>query len=247
MLTRLLSIPTALLASAALLLGAAPGSARADDGSSSDVADSAAAHPNQFRLGMYYIHSAVSADDLSGPFVPPGLNLRVKDMYTPYFAYVRRLSPHFELELAAGWPPLAKTIARGPAYLGSVPYNGQEISTARWFGPTLLLNFKLFDETHRFRPYFGLGVNYTKFYSRRSTPAGNAAAGGPTSIDLPASVGPAADVGLSYRVLDRLTVYASYSYSYVASRLTANTGGVIRTSHVNFGPRALVISAGWSF
>src|SRR6185312_5961126 len=138
MLTRLLSIPTALLASAALLLGAAPWSARADDGSSSDAADSAAAHPNQFRLGMYYIHSAVSADDLSGPFVPPGLNLRVKDMYTPYFAYVRRLSPHFELELAAGWPPLAKTIARGPAYLGSVPYNGQEISTARWFGPTLL-------------------------------------------------------------------------------------------------------------
>ncbi|HXS26253.1 MAG TPA: OmpW family outer membrane protein, partial [Steroidobacteraceae bacterium] len=185
MLTRLLSIPTALLASAALLLGAAPGSARADDGSSSDVADSAAAHPNQFRLGMYYIHSAVSADDLSGPFVPPGLNLRVKDMYTPYFAYVRRLSPHFELELAAGWPPLAKTIARGPAYLGSVPYNGQEISTARWFGPTLLLNYKLFDETHRFRPYFGVGVNYTKFYSRHSTPAGNAAAGGPTSIDLP--------------------------------------------------------------
>ncbi|HXS27696.1 MAG TPA: OmpW family outer membrane protein, partial [Steroidobacteraceae bacterium] len=109
------------------------------------------------------------------------------------------------------------------------------------------LNYKLFDETHRFRPYFGVGVNYTKFYSRHSTPAGNAAAGGPTSIDLPASVGPAADVGLSYRVLDRLTVYASYSYSYVASRLTANTGGVIRTSHVNFGPRALVISAGWSF
>ncbi len=237
------SLRTASIAATAALLATAPWAVRADDAGSWD----AAAHPNQFRLGFYYIHSAASADDLSGPFVPPGLNLRVDDMETLYAAYVRRLSTHFEVELAGGWPPLAKTVGRGPAYLGSVPYNNQVISTARWFGPTLLLNYKFFDDSHRFRPYLGVGVNYTKFYSRQSTAAGNAAAGGPTSIELPASVGPAADFGLSYRVLDRLSVYMSYSWSYVASRLTADTAGEIRTTHINFGPRALVVSAGYSF
>ncbi|MGH8260080.1 MAG: OmpW/AlkL family protein [Steroidobacteraceae bacterium] len=234
---------TLLLLSAAALLAGSPRAARADDAS----AAGSAAHPNELRIGLYYVHSAANADDLSGPYVPPGLNLRIEDMETLYVAYVRRLSAHFNVELAAGWPPLAKTVGRGPAYLGSVPYNGQEISSARWFGPTLLLNYEFFDETHRFRPYIGFGVNYTKFYSRQSTAAGDAAAGGPTSISLPASVGPAGDVGLSYRVTDRLGVYVSYSASFVRSRLTADTAGVIRTSDINFGPRALVVSAGWSF
>lgn len=245
---RLLTLRLPALTLAAALLAAA-GNARADDASQAAAAPDAdaAAHPNEVRLGMYYIHSAASADDLSGPYVPSGLNLRVEDMETVYVAYVRRLSEHFVLELAAGWPPLAKTVGRGPAYLGSVPYNNQEISSARWFGPTLLLNYELLDETHRLRPYIGIGVNYTMFYSRQSTAAGNAVAGGPTSIELPSSFGPAGDFGLAYRVMDRLHVYVSYSASYVATRLTAETAGVIRTTHVSFGPRALVVSAGYSF
>jgi len=242
MLSRLFSIPTASLA-AAVLLAAAPWPVHAEDANQSDLA----ANPNQFRLGLYYVHNAVSADDLSGPFTPPGLNIRIKDLETLYIAYTRRLSPHFEFELAFGWPPLTKTIGRGPAYLGSVPYNNQVIATARWISPTALINYKFFDETHRFRPYVGLGVNYSKFYSRQSTAAGNAASGGPTSISLPVSVGPAGIAGLSYRVTDRIGIYVSYSVPYIATRLTADTAGVIRTTHVNFGTRALVVSAGWSF
>jgi outer membrane protein len=228
-------IAVAALTGAVLALASAA-AARAED-----------AHPNQVRLGMYYVHYDTSADDIRGPYVPPGVNLSVDDLVTLYVAYTRELSTHFELELAFGYPPLTKTVGRGPATLGSVPYNGQVISTARWIAPTLLLNYKFFDETHRLRPYVGIGVNYTKFVSRQSTAAGNAVSGGPTSISLPASMGPAGDVGLSYRVMDRLSVYVSYSASFVRSRLTANTAGVIRTSDINFGPRALVVSAGYSF
>ncbi len=242
MLTRHSSMRAILIALAAPAVAVASWTARADD-----APGDGAAHPNQVRLGMYYVHNAVNADDISGPYTPPGLNLRIEDLETLYVAYVRRLSPHFEVELAGGWPPLTKTKGRGPAYLGSVPYNNQVIATARWLSPTLLVNYKFFDEAHRFRPYIGIGINYSKFYSRQSTAAGNAASGGPTSISLPASVGPAADVGLSYRVLDRLSVYVSYSVPYVATRLTADTAGVIRTTHINFGTRALVISAGYSF
>jgi outer membrane protein len=202
---------------------------------------------NTIRIGVYYVHYHSSADDLSGPYVPTGLNLSVNDVETLYLAYVRRLSEHFDLELAAGWPPLTKTEGRGPATLGSVPYNGQVISTARWFAPTLLLNYKFFDDTHAWRPYVGIGVNYANFYDRRSTAAGDAASGGPTSISLPVSVGVAGTVGMSYHLQGRWSVYASYSASVVKSKLTADTAGEDRTSNISFSPRALVVAAGYSF
>ena len=85
---------------------------------------------NTMRVGMYYVHYHSRADDISGPYVPNGLNFSVNDVETLYLAYVRRLSEHFDVEFAAGDPPLTKTEGRGPATLGSVPYNGQVISTA---------------------------------------------------------------------------------------------------------------------
>jgi len=204
-------------------------------------------HPNSVRVGLYYVTYHSSADDISGPFVPPGLNVEVENTTTLYLAYVRRLSSHFDLELAAGWPPLTKTKGKGPAMVGSVPYNGEVISSARWFAPTLLLNYSFVDESHAWRPYIGVGINYTHFYDRVSTPAGDAASGGPTSIKLPDSFGPAATLGLAYHPTSRWSVNLSYSVSKVSSNLTATTAGLERHSHVDFGPRAAVLSGGYSF
>ncbi len=215
--------------------------------------DNSSTYENSLRLGLYAVFYHSTADDLTGPYVPPasatspGVNFKAEDVKTLYLAYVRRLSPHFETELALGLPPLTKTEGKGPATLGSVPYNGQVISTARWFAPTLLLNYKFRDESAQLRPFVGIGVNYTSFYDRNSTAAGNAASGGPTKVSLPSSVGPAATVGLSYRAAEHWNLYASYSITQVKTKLTANTAGVIRTSHISFGPQALVISAGYSF
>jgi outer membrane protein len=202
---------------------------------------------NSLRVGAYYITYDTQADDLRGPYVPPGVNVKLKDTTTPYFAYVRRLTEHFSAELALGAPPLTKTLGKGPATLGSVPYNNQEIVTARWFAPTLLLTYSFFDESARLRPYIGAGINYTRFYSRQATPAGEAATGGPTSISLTTSVGPAGTVGLSYRLTRHFSLYGSLSASMVDSDLTANTAGVLRKTHVSFGPRAAVLAAGYSF
>ena len=179
--------------------------------------------------------------------MPAGVNLKLKDVITPYFAYVRRLDRHLSVELALGAPPLTKTEGKGPAKLGSVPYNGQTIVTARWLAPTVLLTYSFFDESARWRPYIGAGVNYTKFYSRQSTPAGDAASGGPTRIDLPVSVGPAATIGMSYRLTHHFYLYGSISASEVNSRLVATTAGIQRTTHVSFGPRAAVLAMGYSF
>jgi len=202
---------------------------------------------NSLRVGAYYVMYDTTADDITGPFVPAGVNLKLKDVITPYFAYVRRLDRHLSVELALGAPPLTKTEGKGPAKLGSVPYNGQTIVTARWLAPTVLLTYSFFDESARWRPYIGAGINYTKFYSRQSTPAGDAASGGPTRIDLPVSVGPAATIGMSYRLTRHFYLYGSISASEVNSRLIATTAGITRTTHISFGPRAAVLAMGYSF
>lgn len=202
---------------------------------------------NTVRVGEYWVFYHVYADDISGPFVPPGLNLTVKNVQTPYLAYLRRLSTHFVAELAVGIPPLTKTYGKGPATVGSAPYNGQQISSARWFAPSVLLEYVFFDDSCKLRPYVGVGLNYVTFYDRNSSAAGNAAAGGPTSLSLSPSIGPAATIGASYHITRNWSVMASYSASRVKTVLEAHTGGVVRTSNISFGPQTLVVAAGYSF
>jgi outer membrane protein len=221
---------------AALVLGVYAAAATADE-----------VPGNSARIGLYSVFYHVSADDLSGPYVPPGANIDAKNVETLYLAYVRRLSPHFDVELTMGYPPLQKTVGKGPATLGSVPYDGQVIATARWLAPTLLVEYKFLSENSKLRPYIGLGVNYTNFYDRDSTAQGNAASGGPTRLSLTSSVGPAGTAGLAYNVATHWNLYASYSVSQVKTKLNADTAGVIRTTHINFGPQALVVSVGYSF
>jgi len=202
---------------------------------------------NSFRLGSFAVFYHTRADDLQGPYVPAGVNFKAKDLETLYVGLVRRLSPDFDVELALGYPPLSKVEGRGPATVGSVPYNGQVVSSARWLSPTLFLEYKFLPESSPLRPYIGVGVNYTDFYSRDSTAAGNAGLGGPTRLSLTSSVGPAGTVGLSYDVSGHWHLYTSYSISRVNTDITADTGGVERTTHIKFGPQAWVVSAGYSF
>jgi outer membrane protein len=203
--------------------------------------------PNDVRVGVYSVFYHTSADDLSGPFVPPGANLKAENVETLYIGLVRHLPANFAVELAVGYPPLQKTKGEGPATLGSVPYNGQVISTARWLSPTLLFEYNFLPDTAPLQPYIGAGVNYTTFYDRNATAAGDAASGGPTRISLTSSVGPAVTGGVTYRISARWHLHASYSWSQVKTNLTADTDGFIRTSRISFGPQALVISGGYSF
>src|SRR5581483_11710114 len=156
---------------------------------------------NTFRVGMYAIFYHVTATDIQGPFIPPGVNLNVdlKDTQTAYFAYIRRLNSFLDLELAFGVPPKTRTIGKGPATVGSVPYNGVEIATAKWLAPSALLEYKFLSEESAFRPYIGVGINYTTFYDRKVTPAGQQGIGGPTRLSLTSSVGPVGTVGLKYQ------------------------------------------------
>lgn len=202
---------------------------------------------NELRVGAYFVTYKTKADDLSGPFTPAGINLRVGDVNTPYLAYVRHLDDNWGVELAGGIPPRTRTYGKGPASVGSVPFNGQEVATAKWLSPTLLLDYRFLDASYAVRPYVGLGVNYTRFYQLDSTPAGDAANGGPTRVRLSRSIGPAGTVGASWQVTKEINLLASYSLARVNSNYRSDTSGTIRETTIHFNPRALIVAAGYSF
>jgi outer membrane protein len=202
---------------------------------------------NELRIGAYFVMYDAKAKDITGPFVPAGTNLDVKNVNTMYLAYLRRLSPHYSIELAFGVPPKTDTIGKGPATLGSVPFNGQVVSTAKWFAPNVLLCYTFFDEGATIRPYLEAGVNYTHFYDRQSTAAGDAVNGGPTAISLSNSVGPVITGGVTWQLPAHWSLHASYSRTWVKSDYVGNTAGVMRRTHVDFNPSAVVVSVGYAF
>lgn len=202
---------------------------------------------NEVRLGLYAVFYHTNATDVSGPYVPPGVNLKANNLETLYIGFIRRITEHFQAELALGWPPLQKTVGVGPAYVGSVPYSGQVVATARWFAPTLLVEYNFFAEDAKFRPFIGGGLNYTNFYDRNASGAGTAAFGGPTKLSLTDSWGPVVTAGLTWHFKPRWTATMSYSWSRVSTNLTADTAGIERTSYIKFAPQALVISGGYKF
>jgi outer membrane protein len=196
---------------------------------------------------LYSVFYHVRADDVSGPFTPPGLNANVPNVNTLYLAYVRRLTSHLYAELTAGLPPATDIVGKGPNYVGSVPYNGQVLGHVTWLSPSVLVHYAFFDESARWRPYVGVGVNYTHFYDREVVPAGQAVLGGPTSISQTNSIGPAGSIGMSYHPTQHWEVIASINAARVKSDLTLNTAGVIRHTTADFRPAAIVFAMGHSF
>lgn len=212
------------------------------------AADGAEAVPaNSIRVGIYSVDYRISAQDVSGPFTPAGINLTVQHVNTLYLGFIRRLNTEWDLELATGIPPKTHTIGKGPATVGSVPFDGQEVATAKWFSPSLLLEYKFLGDADALRPYVGAGINYTRFYDLVSTPAGDAANGGPTRISLSSSIGPVATVGLVYRFTRELHATLSYSLARVNSNYESDTSGVIRRTTIHFNPRIVVASLGYAF
>src|ERR1700685_3321300 len=93
------------------------------------LADDDAVYNNSLRIGSESVFYHTKAEDLAGPYVPAGVNFKAANLETLYLGYVRTLPANLSFELALGYPPLSKVEGKGPATLGSVPYNGQIVST----------------------------------------------------------------------------------------------------------------------
>lgn len=204
------------------------------------------------RAGVTNISPNSSASDAVGPMLPgppSGISIDVKDQATVYFSVAYGFNPNMEVELAMGYPPTHDVNARIASFLppGIQAFDGQRVARVRQVAPTLFFNYKFGDASSTWRPFVGIGLNYTNFDKRTSTAANNALNGGPTNISLSDSWGLAAQAGLSYRVNNHWSITGSIATARVKSRLTTNTAGVQRNIDIRFHPVVLTLAAGYTF
>jgi outer membrane protein len=200
---------------------------------------------NTIKLGVAHLDIRSQADNLSsnGPafLTPQPAGLSVGDATTLLVSYIRKLDDHWDLDLEAGLPPSHDTNGVGTL----APFG--VVSKVKQAGPTLFVNYNFGAPDSKFRPFIGLGINYTRFYDGESTASGNLASGGPTKIELSDSWGPAAQIGASYKLAQNWSVIGSIAMAKVKSDLTATTGSIRRTTTIDFRPVVYTLAVGYSF
>ena len=132
------------------------------------------------------------------------------------------------LEFVLGIPPRIKAKATG-----SVAFLGDDVLSAKFIAPTLLLNYHFFGPADAFRPYVGAGVNYTRFTNIRPSLA--------PDVKMGSSTGLALQAGVSYAITKEWGLFASVARLDVKSKVVAS-GATVLTTTVDFRP--IVYSAG---
>ena len=195
------------------------------------LASVAAAQENVVKLGATYYTTHSKTNGISGIGVPPGADAETGNATTAILVYERRVLPNIGIEFVIGAPPRIKAKATG-----SVAFLGDDVLSARFLAPTLLLNYHFFAPTETLRPYVGAGVNYTRFTGIHSSLAPDVKMGSSTGLVLQA--------GLDYAITRNVGLFASVARLNVKSKVVA-TGATVLTTTVDFRP--IVYSAGVSY
>lgn len=200
---------------------------------------------NTIKVGIAHLSIHSQADNLTsnGPafLTPQPAGISVGDATTLLVSYIRKLDEHWDLDLETGLPPTHDTHGVGTL----APFG--VVSKVKQAGPSLFVNYNFGAANSKFRPFVGLGINYTRFYDAESTASGNLASGGPTKLELSDSWGPAAQLGASYKLADNWSVIGSIAVAKVKSDMTAITGSIRRTTTIDFRPVVYTLGVAYSF
>lgn len=187
---------------------------------------------NVFKAGITRYDTHAQTNGVSGLGVPAGADANTTDATTAVFIYERMVSPNIGIELVLGIPPKIEGYADG-----SVDYLGKVVE-ARSVAPTLLFNYHFGQPSDKFRPYVGLGINYTHFAKRKS-PYG-------WKIHMEDSWGPTAEAGFSYKLDKTWGLFASVAVLKVKSELVGEGAAVIKTT-VDYRPVVFTGGVSYSF
>lgn len=178
------------------------------------------------------LHSRSPNLSTNGPafLTPQPAGVTVEDATTLQLVYSRRFNEHWDIDLQLGVPP--RLDVRGTGTLA--PFG--VIAQVRQAGPSAFVTYNFGSGQDRFRPLFGLGVNYSRFYDVKGTESGALASGGPTRISLSDSFGPAAKIGVSYRLAERWLLVGTIGVARIKTDVTATTGSIERKTSVDLRP-----------
>ncbi|WP_246312107.1 OmpW/AlkL family protein [Pseudaquabacterium terrae] len=182
------------------------------------------------KIGVTRYDTHAKTSGISGIGVPAGADATVGDATTMIFVLGHALTPNIGVELVLGVPPKIKSRAAGTvAFLG-------EVLEAKNVAPTLLVNYHFGQPGDAWRPYAGVGINYTRFTGVKSPLAEH--------VEMSDSVGPTAQAGIDYYFSKEWGAFASVAAVKVKSDLVAQGSTVLKTT-IDFRP--IVYSAGISY
>lgn len=217
------------------------------------------------------LRGGVSARPLGGyMLLNDGVAFQVQPQGTAIFAIERALTDRWSVEFVLGNPPkhdvklkvenpqidasnVTPSVAQGAATNGLLSklaaQNGKVVATVRQWAPTVFFNYKFFEPSSAVRPFIGIGINVTRFKAR-TTAAGDTlyADGSKPEISLSDSIGPAAQVGVSYKLDQNWSLNASVATARVDNKLTIMTrSGLRQESSFRFNPTVYTATVGYSF
>jgi len=185
------------------------------------------------KSGLIRYDSNSKTTGIQGIGVPAGADAQVGDASTLMVSFERALTPQLGVEVVLGIPPRIKARATG-----TVAFLGDDVLSAKNVAPTVLLNYHFGGATDTWRPYMGIGVNFTRFASVESKLA--------PQVHMSDSVGLAFVGGVDYAINRQWGLYASVSAVDVRSNLVGVANTVLTTT-INFRPVVYAIGASYKF
>ena len=193
--------------------------------------------------------SSISSLNSTGPAGPlfnattAGTTATVQNASTPIVSGFHMFTDNIAAELTIGVPVKMKVNMSIP----NAGISGIEAADANASFPSLVVKYVFNTPADTFRPYIGLGVNYTYFnsISISNNPLVQGLAG--TSQNLSSSVNPVFNVGGIYNLTDRWSLNFGISYVPMTTNVTFVGTGTTTTGKLTINPTDVTLKLGYKF
>ncbi|WP_338882382.1 MULTISPECIES: outer membrane protein OmpW [Xenorhabdus] len=128
----------------------------------------------------------------------------------------------------------------------SLPGAG-EIAEVKHLPPTLMAQYYFGSSENEFRPYVGIGINYTTFFSEKFSNNATVKAANLNSLDLKDSWGIAGQVGLDYQLNKNWMLNTSLWWMNIETDVKFKTGDVDQKYKTRLDPWVFMFGVGYSF
>ncbi|PZU11035.1 OmpW family outer membrane protein [Sphingomonas sp.] len=182
----------------------------------------------------------VAPTEKSGPVTPsfPGAHVAVNNSYAPELDFTYMVTNHIGTEL------ILATTKHHVSGRGSLDSLGRLAGT--WVLPPTLTAQYHFAPQAKIRPYVGAGINYTIFYSEKSSDALDAAIG-QTKVRLKDSVGYAVQAGLDFDLTSKIFANIDVKYIDIDTTARLTTGSTVNRVRVSLDPIVVGVGLGMRF
>jgi len=197
-----------------------------------------------FRVGVGYVEPDTSSGNLFvGGTELDGYTIDIGSNVRPIATLGFMVTDNIGLELLASWP--FEHDIDGDGVLAGAGKLGE----TKHLPPTLSLQYH-FLPNRAFRPYAGIGFNYTLFMDDNTTQLLDDTLGGPSSLDIDDSYGIAFQLGADFDITDTLFLNVDVRWIDIdadATIRTANPDGSDTISRIQADIDPLVISSSIGF